>query len=74
MFVDESVPVMIELQDLETHLNRVKDFTGSRPRMSSTMSSGTRLRIVLARDIRKGPKFKVLGFDLCFELSVKRGK
>ena len=23
------VPVMIELQDLETHLNRVKDFTGS---------------------------------------------
>ena len=50
------VPVMIELQDLETHLNRVKDFTSSRPRMSSTMLSETRSRIVLARDIRKGPK------------------
>jgi hypothetical protein len=33
--------VMMEKQDLETHLNRIKDFTGSRVRMSNTTSSGT---------------------------------
>ena len=38
---------MMELQDFETHLNLVKDFTGSRARMSSTTSSGTGSRIVV---------------------------
>ena len=33
--------VMMEFQDLETHLNLIKDFTGSRVRMSNTTSSGT---------------------------------
>jgi hypothetical protein len=32
--------VMMEFQDLETHLNRIMDFTESRVRMSDTMSSG----------------------------------
>ena len=41
------VSVMMELQDFETHLNLVKDFTGSRARMSSTTSSGTSSRIVV---------------------------
>ena len=41
------VSVMMELQDFETHLNLVKDFTGSRARMSSTTSSGTGSRIVV---------------------------
>ena len=36
---------MMELQDLETDLNLVKDFTGSRPKMSLTTSYGTRSRI-----------------------------
>ena len=31
--------VMMEFQDLETHLNRTKDFAGSRVRMSKTTSS-----------------------------------
>ena len=30
--------VMMELHDLETHLNRIMDFTGSRVRMSDTTS------------------------------------
>ena len=36
---------MMELQDLETDLNLVKDFTGSRTKMSLTTSYGTRSRI-----------------------------
>ena len=36
---------MMELQVLETDLNRVKDFTGSRPKMSLTTSYGTWSRI-----------------------------
>ena len=31
--------VIVEYHDLETHLNRIKDFTGSRVIMSNTMSS-----------------------------------
>ena len=31
---------MVELQNLETHLNRINDFTGSLDRMSNTKSSG----------------------------------
>ena len=30
--------VIVESKDLETHLNRIKDFTGIRLRMSYTMS------------------------------------
>ena len=41
------VSVMMELQDFETHLNLVKDSTGSRARMPSTKSSGTGSRIVV---------------------------
>jgi hypothetical protein len=33
--------VMMEFQGLETHLNLINDFTGSRVRMSDTTSSGT---------------------------------
>ena len=40
------VSVIMEFQDFETHLNLVKDFTGSRARMSYT-SSGTGSRIVV---------------------------
>ena len=48
------VSVMMEFQDFEKHLNRVKDFTGRWPRMSSMTSSGTRSRIVAAVwDIRR---------------------
>ena len=36
---------IMESQDLETNLNRVKDFTGSRPKISLTTSYGTRSRI-----------------------------
>jgi hypothetical protein len=32
--------VIVELQDLETHLNLIKDLTGSLVRMSNTTSSG----------------------------------
>ena len=32
--------VIVEYQDFETHLNRIKDFTGSRVRMSNTTSCG----------------------------------
>ena len=50
--------VMMESQDLEMHLNLVKDFTGSWPRMSSTTSFWTRSPIVVAVwDITKGPRF-----------------
>ena len=35
--------VMMELHDLETHLNRIMDFTGSRVRMSDTTSWGRHL-------------------------------
>jgi hypothetical protein len=34
--------VMMEFQVMETHLNLIKDFTGSRVRISNTTSSGTR--------------------------------
>jgi hypothetical protein len=34
--------VMVEFQDLDTHLNRTKDFAGSRVRMSTTTPSGGR--------------------------------
>ena len=34
--------VIVENQDLETHLNLIKDFTGSRVSMSITMSCGRR--------------------------------
>jgi hypothetical protein len=30
--------LIMEFQDLETHLNQTKDFTGSRVRMSNTTS------------------------------------
>ena len=46
-FLMKVVSVMMELQDFETHLNLVKDFTGSRARMSSTTSSGTGSRSVV---------------------------
>ena len=35
--------VIVELQDLETHLNLIKDLTGSWVRMSNTTSYGRRL-------------------------------
>ena len=34
--------VIVQYQDLETHLNRIKDFTGSKVRISYTRSSGRR--------------------------------
>ena len=48
--------VIVEYHDLETHLNRIKDFTGSRVSMSNKMSlSRTRsvnnLRFSVGRDI-----------------------
>ena len=33
---------IVEYQDLETHLNRIKDFTGTRVRTSNTTSSSRR--------------------------------
>ena len=70
--------VMMESQDFKTHLNRVKDFTGRWPRMSSTTSSGTSSRIVVVvfRDITKiheGTKSKVLGFCLPVSPFWKQG-
>ena len=46
--------VIVEFQDWETHLNRIKDFTGSRVRMSNTTLSGRssdRDNISVDRDI-----------------------
>lgn len=37
--------VIMEFKDFETQLNRIKDFTGRPPRMSTTTSFGTRSRI-----------------------------
>ncbi len=34
--------VMVEFKDLETHLNRIKDLTGTRVRISKTTSSRRR--------------------------------
>ena len=42
MFVNKKGSVMTEYQDLETRLNLIKDFTGSRLSMSITTSYGTR--------------------------------
>ena len=62
--------LIMEFQDFETHLNRIKDFTGRWAKMSSTTSSGTRSPIVaVVWDIRKGPssRFQVLVCVLTFE-------
>ena len=46
--------VMVEYQDLETHLKRIKDFTGSQVRMSNTMSLGTGRGFSVGRDFFVG--------------------
>jgi hypothetical protein len=37
--------VMMEFQDLETNLNRIKDFTDKEHRMSNTTSSGQKGKV-----------------------------
>ena len=70
--------VMMESQDFETHLNRVKDFTGRWPRMSSMTSSGRSSHVVVVvfwdiRKIHEGTEFKVLGFWLSVSPFWKQG-
>ena len=67
--------VMMEFQDLETHLNRTKDFAGSRVRMSKTTSSeGRSDNNSFGLDIIGLRMFFLVQVCVCVCVAVRKGK